>query len=60
MKRFATAWLCLAGLFLVTGCSSSNEPTVVRTDEDKIAEYERLIAGEEEEAQEEEAADDGP
>ena len=50
MKRVLTLSCCLAALLVVAGCSGSTEPQPVTTDEDKIAEFERMTEGEEEEA----------
>lgn len=59
MRKFLSA-SCLGLAILAIGCSASTEPVPVTTSEDEMAAYEQSIAGEEEEAQKELEAEDGP
>lgn len=52
MKSQVRRCFYLVALLAIGGCGSSTEPVPVTTDEDKIAEYEAMIAGEEASAQE--------
>ena len=59
MRKFFSA-SCLGLSILAIGCSASTEPAPVTTSEEDMAAYEQSIAGEEEEAQAEMEAEDGP